>query len=459
MKKNEKKIVLIGAGSSSFMPAILRGLITSEDFKGATVGLVDIDPETLEYIEKTAWRIIKDNNLDLKIQASTERRDVLSDADYVTVTISAGGNEAWKNDLQIPAKYGCIQSTGDTAGIGGLSRGLRHIPIIVGIAKDMEKLCPDAWLFNFTNPMTPITRAVCRETSIKCVGLCVGVDITHNYLCALINANKRDTKVWASGINHFHFVSDFKWREMDALPLVKSRLSQVKGGDLGDLQEKIKSFPGLELKPEQPIVGYQKFSTDIFLQTGLFPGPGDTHVSEFLPHFFRSEEDYEKYGLKLFNVDAKIERTSTFIEHLKAIAQGREGIESIPMYEEQMVFRVIHGLQHNDGSIIFLNLPNNRQIPNLPYGAVVEGPCHVGTFGLSQLACKPLPEPIASWTRQWYHWGEVLIDSALKGSRELAMKAMLVDPGCKGIEVSSKILDEILQANAEYMPSSFRIKI
>ena len=452
MKKTGKKIVLIGAGSSSFMPAIMRGLITSEDFKGATIGLVDIDPETLEYIEKTAWRVVKDNNLDLKIQASTDRRDVLPDADYVTVTISVGGNEAWKNDLQIPAKYGWIQSTGDTSGIGGLSRGLRHIPVVVGVAKDMEKLCPDAWLFNFTNPLTPITRGVCRETSIKCVGLCVGVDITHNYLCALINANKRDTKIRAYGINHFHFASEFKWRGMDAFPLVKSRLLQAKGGGVGDLEEKIKAFPGLELKPEQPIAGYQKFSADIFFQTGFFPGPGDSHVSEFLPHFFRTKEDYESYGVRLFNVDAKIQRTSSFIEHLKAIAEGREGIESIPMDEEQMVFRVIHGLLHNDGSVIYLNLPNNGQIPNLPDGAVVEGPCYVDTFGISQLACKPLPEPIAGWINQWYHWGEVLIDSALTGSRELAMKAMLADPGCRGIEVSSKILNEILEANAKYMP-------
>lgn len=450
MKK--KKIVLIGAGSSSFMPAILRGLINSEDFIGATIGLVDIDPETLELTEKTANRIIKDSGLDLNIQASTNRRDVLQDADYVTVTISVGGDDAWRNDLQIPAKYGWIQSTGDTAGIGGLSRGLRHIPVIVEIAQDMEKLCPDAWLFNFTNPMTPITRAVCRETSIKCVGLCIGVEITQNYLCALINADKKDTSVRASGINHFHFITGFQWRGRDAYPLIEGRLRQASGMDVSDLSEKINAFPGLDLRPDQPIVGYQKFSADVFFQTGLFPGPGDSHVGEFLPHFFRSKDDYDNYGIRLFPIDSKVGHTTSFIEHLKAIAEGREGIESIPMHEEQMVFRVIHGLLHDDKNIIFLNRPNNGQIPNLPSSAVVEGPCYIDTFGISQIACEPLPEPIASWIIQWCNWDEALIDASLSGKKELALKAMLVDPGCRGFDESSKMLDEILKANAQYMP-------
>ena len=447
-----KKIVLIGAGSSSFMPAIMRGLILSEDFRGATVSLVDIDAETLELIEKTAWRIVKDSNLDLKIEASTDRRDVLSDADYVTLTISAGGDEAWRNDLLIPAKYGWIQSTGDTAGIGGLSRGLRHIPIAVEIAKDMEKLCPNAWLFNFTNPLTPITRAVRRETSIKCIGLCIGVEITQNYLSAIINANKKDTAVWASGINHFHFIYGFQWRGKDAYPLVKSRLRQATGGDVSDLEKTISQFPGLELRPDQPIAGYQKLSTALLFQTGFFPGPGDSHVSEFLPHFFRSEDDYKRYGISLFNIDAKTEHTSSFIEHLRSIAEGREGIEGIPMHEEQMVFRVIHSLLHGSEGIIYLNLPNQSQIPNLPPDAVVEGPCNVDTFGIAQIACTPLPEPIASWTRRWCEWDEVLINAALSGSKDMAMKAMLVDPGCKGIDASAQMLDEILKANAQYMP-------
>ena len=448
----EKKIVLIGAGSSSFMPAILRGLINSEDFHGATVGLVDIVPETLDLIEKTAWRIVKDNKLDLKIEASTDRRDVLPDADYVTVTISVGGDEAWKNDLEIPTKYGWIQSTGDTSGIGGLSRGLRHIPVAVEIAKDMEELCPDAWLFNFTNPLTPITRAVCRETSIKCMGLCIGVDITHNYLCALINADKKDTTAWASGINHFHFMYGFQWRGQDAYPLVESRLKQATGGDVTDLAEKINAFSGLDLKPDQPIAGYQKFSTDVFFQTGFFPGPGDSHVSEFLPHFFRSKDDYENYGIRLYPINSKTESTTSFIDHLRAIAEGRESVDSIPMFEEQMVFGVIHSLLHGNGGIIHLNLPNNGQISNLPENAVVEGPCNVDTFGVAQLVCDPLPEPIASWTRRWCEWQELLVNAALSGSRELTMKAMLVDPGCRGIVASSKMLDEILNANAHYLP-------
>jgi alpha-galactosidase len=448
----EKKIVLIGAGSSSFMPAILRGLINSEDFRGATVGLVDIVPETLDLIEKTAWRIVKDNNLDLKIEASTDRRDVLPDADYVTVTISVGGDEAWRNDLEIPAKYGWIQSTGDTSGIGGLSRGLRHIPVAVEIAKDMEELCPDAWLFNFTNPLTPITRAVCRETSIKCMGLCIGVDITQNYLCSLINANKKDTTAWASGINHFHFMYGFQWRGQDAYPLVESRLKQAMGEDAADLAEKINAFPGLDLRPDQPIAGYQKFSADVFFQTGFFPGPGDSHVSEFLPHFFRSKEDYDKYGIKLYHIDSKAGGTISFIEHLRAIAEGREGVDSIPMFEEQMVFGVIHSLLHGDGGIIHLNLPNQGQIPNLPENAVVESPCNVDTFGVSPLVCDPIPEPIASLTRRWCEWQEILVDSALAGSRELTMKAMLADPGCRGIDTSSKMLDEILKANTRYLP-------
>lgn len=424
------KFVLIGAGSSSFTTVLLYGLLSSEACHGATVALVDINAETLATVEKLARKLVAQQGADLEIVAGTDREDVLEGADYVTATISVGGDEAWEADLKIPARHGIVQPVGDSVGIGGMSRAFRHVPVLVDIARDMERLCPHATLFNYTNPLTVNCRAVTRETAIGCVGLCIGPELLRRDLCGIIGAEPADTWLWAAGINHFVLAYAFKVGGRDAYPLVREALL---GGTPGN-----------------------PFCADLFKNTGFYPGPGDTHVAEFLPHFFRSEEDLEAYGLKLFDIEGKKRRTAEFLEKLRTAADSPDPVdlEAFGAHdgsEEAQVLQILQAIEDDTRDVFFVNLPNGGQIANLPEGAVVEGPAVATEDGLKPLVFGEIPEPITSWTERWLEWGELVVDAALSGDRGKALQCLAADPGCPGFSRSQAVLEELLAANGQWM--------
>jgi len=453
---NKLKFVLIGAGSSSFTPALLSGLVKSEAARGAAVALVDVDAERLTTVEKLSHRIVSQLGADLTLTASTDRTDVLEGADLVTATISVGGDEAWKNDLNIPARHGIVQTVGDTVGIGGMSRAFRHAPVLVDIARDMERLCPEATLYNYTNPMTVNCRAVTRETSIRCVGLCTGAELLRRDLCSMIGADPTRAWLWAAGINHFVFAYRFALDGRDAYPLVKARLRQARGEPVRDLDALIKLHPSINVYQDEPCADNNPFCADLLENTGFYPGPFDSHVSEFLPHFFRSEEDRESYGLRLFDIERKQQRTAEFLETCKRTADSSGPLEVDALVrgeggEEAQVLQIVNAIRTDSREVFFVNLPNQGQIANLPDNAVVESPVLATQDGLKPLVAGPLPDPIAGWTRRWLDWGELVVDAALSGSRSKALRCLAADPGCLGLSRSQAMLEELLAANGRWM--------
>src|SRR5579872_5259802 len=176
------KLTLVGAGSPTFTPFLFKRLLqgslpTCES--SIEVALMDVDPKALKLMGTVVERIYESfqkkegfKDLNVKISKNLDLSEALSSATYVITTVGVGGFKATKSDIDIPAKFGVFQSIGDTVGPGGIFRGLRHIPVILKVAKTMEDVCPDAYLFNYSNPMTPVTRAVNRETKIRAFGLC-----------------------------------------------------------------------------------------------------------------------------------------------------------------------------------------------------------------------------------------------------------------------------------------------
>jgi len=169
------KIVIIGAGSIVFSRGLISDIILNEKLRGFTVGLCDIDEEALELISALAHRMAEHSNSEIEIESSTERRDLLPGANFVIQTIAIGGKEAWEKDIEIPLKHGVLQTVGDTMGPGGISRALRVIPHTLAICRDMEELCPEAWLINYSNPLTPVCMAAIKGSRIKTIGLCHGL--------------------------------------------------------------------------------------------------------------------------------------------------------------------------------------------------------------------------------------------------------------------------------------------
>ncbi|HYH11438.1 MAG TPA: hypothetical protein VD789_03705, partial [Thermomicrobiales bacterium] len=209
------KIVIIGAGSTEFTPGLLADLVSSPHLNDAEVALVDIDPWAVETMVGLAQRLSGERGANLRILGTTDRREALPGADFVTTTIAVGGSRGWEADVRIPERYGVYQTVGDSVGPGGVFRALRHVPEIVAVARDMEELCPDAWLFNYTNPMSAIVRGVQKATSTRCVGLCHGVLHTRQVLSRDLGVPPHDLNVVFAGVNHLCWLLDVRHQGRD----------------------------------------------------------------------------------------------------------------------------------------------------------------------------------------------------------------------------------------------------
>jgi alpha-galactosidase len=174
------KITIIGGGSSTFTPQLMRLFIESEVLSGATVTLMDIDERRLRVMENLSRHLVKREKADLRIEATTDQRESLVDADFVITAIAVRGTDAWEVDIELPAKYGVYMPIGDSVGPGGIMRAFRHIPVLVGVGRDLEEVSPGAVVFNYTNPVTANTMAMRKYTEIETYGLCSCSSIPRN---------------------------------------------------------------------------------------------------------------------------------------------------------------------------------------------------------------------------------------------------------------------------------------
>ena len=449
------KIVIIGAGSVAFTPALLSGFSIDSHYKNATIGFVDVNEEALDLVVRFAKRVSQEMNLNWKIEGSTDRRDVLLGADIVTTSIGVGGLDAWILDVDIPYKYGYIQPVGDTAGPGGLGRALRHIPVLVAIAKDMEDICPDAILYNFTNPLTVLTQAINKLTRIKCIGLCIGPDLTWAHLCRVIGVEKKDTSAVIGGINHCHWILDLRLEGEDAFPILRALLDELEGNP--DVMKQFrKKYQGLIKRPQEPNAG-QPLCATLFRNFGVYPGPGDGHVAEFYPQLIRSTiEKIDKFqGEAIENV----KRTyPPLTAKMREIAEGKAPIhdESFAKelsWEHTQLLDILVSQLDNLSQTFYVNIPNCGSINNLPEGVVVEVPATVDKAGIHPFALGNIPQPILPTIIQKVSSLDLIIEAAMEGSIHKAIQALINDPYTTDFKAAEKCVIELINAELAYLPA------
>jgi alpha-galactosidase len=423
-------IVIIGAGSVAFTPALVSGFGVDRRYQGATIGLVDVDEQTLDLVARFAQRVSDELHLDWQVKASTDRREVLSGADVVTTAIGVGGLEAWVQDVEIPRKYGIVQPVGDTSGPGGLARALRHIPVLIEVAQDMERLCPDATLYNFTNPLTVLTQAVNARTAIRCVGLCVGPELTWGHLCRVLEVRREQTRAVIGGINHCHWVLDLRVEGQDGLSLLRATLA--------------------ERDERQPLCAA------LFRRFGAYPGPGDGHVAEFYPQLIEPLlKDLEAFhGSAIRHVR---ETYPALREKMVAIGEGRVPIDASSFakelaWEHTQLLDLLVSQQDDLGQVFYVNLPNRGYIHNLPDDVAVEIPARVDAGGIHPFALGDLPLPILPMMLHKVSSLELIIEAAWEGSRDRAVQAYLNDPYCTDIEAGARLVNELIDAQSAYLP-------
>ena len=435
------RICIVGGGSYNWTPIMLRDIAATKDLSGKIV-LHDIDPAALEDLRRLGRKIMSVAGADFTVEATTDLNEALRDAEFVIVTITTGGLEAMRHDLDIPRKYGIYQAVGDTVGPGGLSRALRNIPVMVEIARAMERVCPDAWLLNLTNPMTTLTRTLNKVTRLKVIGLCHELFGVRGTLKEMFDATTEDLQMRVAGINHMIWLLDLKIRGQDGFQMIRDYINSGR-------QIPVRTSGAARLFPS--FRDHWQVKLALFDVYGYLPAAGDRHVAEFFPYFLTEETHAgENYGVGLTLIEHRYEVARMAKASVRSWIESADPL-SVERSEEEVV-DIISAIANGRSLYTIVNLPNRGQIDNVPREAVVETMGMVGPTGAYGVSVGALPRGVLNTVHPHVINQEMIVDAALAGDRQLALQALLNDPLVRDFRSAPRMLDELLKAHAEYLP-------
>jgi len=435
------RIAFVGGGSYQWGPKIILDVALNEELRGGSLVLHDINAEALEDMYEWGTRALDVAQADLTLEKSPELEEALRGADFVVLSISTGGLDATALDLEIPARYGVVQTVGDTVGPGGLFRGLRNIPVVVEIARAMERSCPHAILLNLTNPLTVLTRAVTKATSITSVGLCHELFSTLGMLSKMFDVPEEAVNVKVAGVNHFIWVTDVAVHGDDVTGEAFRRISD------GEAREISLSDNADDTDPFTNTWG---FRTELCRIYGYLPAAGDRHVCEFLPGYLEDEQERERLDLRVTTVDVRSERLAADRERVRSMVMGDEPIPTGRSREE--ISDIIAAMWTGEDSVNIVNLPNAGQVRDLPLGAVVETYGALNGSGASGIVFGELPPAVAALVHPHVFNQEAIVQAGLTGDKDLAFRAFSNDPLVGRGPDARKMFEEMLEAQREYLP-------
>ncbi|WP_166996426.1 hypothetical protein [Paramicrobacterium fandaimingii] len=432
--------VIIGAGSTVFTPGLLTDLARSPAFADATVRLVDVRPEAAETMVAVGRRIAAENGSALAVEAVADRRTALRGATFVTTTIATGSAESWKRDLDIPLQFGIRQTVGDSVGPGGVFRALRHVPELLAIAKDIADVAPDAYLFNYSNPLTANVRAIVRETPVRAFGLCHGAMHTKSAIAEALGVASSDLTATFAGLNHVSWLMDLRVGHTDLYPRFRELVSgQAAGADA----------PSSRVEgPHAPV------SADLLRLYGLYPAPGDRHVAEFFDGYLRGDGPELSWGLQggLDATHEYIAEKGELWEHLHEFAEGRGSGHGFADKEAERLVAIAGAIRTGRPTHeLAVNLPNTGLVSNLPDSAIVEVPAIVDADGVRGMPVGPLPGAVATQLTQRVHQQEATVDAAISGRRDLAIQSLVLDPLVPDGETAEALLDAAVSADPTHL--------
>lgn len=438
------KLVLIGAGSAMFTRGLVADMILAKEIGSWELVLVDIDPQALEVAVKLTEQMVAARGAQITLQASTNRRDVLSGADAVVCTIGVGGRRAWEEDVFIPRRYGIYQPVGDTVMPGGISRAQRMIPAMVEIARDVKALCPDAWFFNYSNPMTANCAAVRKITGMDMVGLCHGTFHVQRQLAAYIDVPPDEVTALFIGLNHLTFIFDLRWKGQELWSAIQSKISRDNA-----LPPTSGSFTH-----ENP------FSWSLFERYGAYPSANDRHVVEFFPERFPGGKYYGKIlGVDAYSFEGTIAHGDRIYAEMRAQAFGEQPIdESIfnraPGEHEQLL-EILAALRSDNREVFAVNLPNKGLVPSLPADAILECPAVATAAGLQAIRIPEISSSLAAILSRKLSATTLTVEAALTGDKKLFIEALLLDGAVTDIDMAQNLASDLLEAQRVYLPNYF----
>lgn len=421
---NKPKIVFIGAGSMSFGIPMFRDVFSCRDLAGGTLSLVDLDENNLDRMYRLAVKMNEVSGLGIKIEKTPERKEVLTGANFVVTSIAIERCELWKQDFEVPRKHGIRHCLGENGGPGALLFGMRTIPVIIDIMRDMEELCPNAYYLNFSNPETRIILAVSKYTKIKCIGLCHGLFMGQHDVARILGRSYEKIEVLGAGMNHFQWLLNIRDKET--------------GEDLyPELREREKTF--------EPT--FQPYTRRMFRAFGLWPTCSDDHLGEYQAFGWEAGE----HGYN-FEWDAQ-DRISVAKEIEQRISGELDIMEWISPSGEKAV-EVINAIFFNRQKVIPSAIVyNGGCITNLPDDIVVEIPVIVDGSGIHKMHIGDMPLAVKNLLNMQVGPQQLSVEAAVHGSKEIALQALLCDPVVNSYDAAAKTLDELWEINRKYIRS------
>ena len=431
------RVVIVGAGSVEFTRNIVADLCSYRELHGAlTIALHDIDEDRLAYSGRAAESIVRRTGSGYSVEAHADRRMALEGAAYAINEIQVGGYAATLRDFEIPKKYGLRQTIGDTIGIGGIFRGLRTIPVAVGVGTDMHELCPDALLLNYTNPMAMVPWGVYAGTPFhNVVGVCHSVRDTHAFLARTVGVPEPDVAFRTAGFNHQAFVLEFRDRPTgdDLYP----RLREIVDADPEGLGRRVR--------------------VELFRRFGYFPTESSEHSAEYVPWFLPHDDQIDRFRIEVDEYLRRSEENLGEWERTKAALDRGEELDVEPTSE--LASEIIHSLETGTPREVYGNVRNDGLIDGLPSEACVEVPCLVDGQGLRPTRVGALPPQCLALNRTFVNVAELTVRAALEGSRDLVYQAALLDPNTAATLTIDQIVtmcDDLIEAHGDLLPEGIR---
>ena len=451
------KIVVVGAGSREFGPAMVRDVVLSDLLSSTRPALVlmDVDGEAVGRTEEYARALAHHRGRDVRVEAATTLEAALPDADFVVMAIESRRYFYWAQDFHVPRQFGFRQIYGENGGPGGLFHALRNMGPSLEIVRAMERLCPDAWLLNFTNPLTKLCEAQTRLSPVRTVGLCHGILHGREQIARILQRDPETIEVRACGLNHFSWVQSVADAESgeDLYPLLREREREAHW--LADWDE----------------IALSRILMRAF---GLYPSPGANHVGEYvrwagdflgsqaLQFFYdpRAGAPWEGGDVPtwIYNLADHPTATPLFpggpLERLQDKRERHSLDPDAPIRPSgEMAVPIIEGLACDaERHLLAVNVPNRGAVPGLPDDAVVEVPARCAEGRLVPTSMDPLPEAVAALIRTQVSINSLLVQSWEERSRDVLLQALLLDPTTESYAAAVNLVDRMFELQGDVLP-------
>jgi 6-phospho-beta-glucosidase len=423
------KICVIG-GASTYTPELVEGFIERQGELGlATVALMDIDEDRLGVVGGLARRMIRAAGSPIELVLSTEREEALEGADYVISQIRVGGNDQRVIDEKIPLRFDIVGQ--ETTGPGGFAKALRTIPVMLSVAADMERLCPHAWLINFTNPSGLVTEALVKHSRARVIGLCnLPINMVHTVAGYLGVAPQRISLDYV-GLNHLSWVKGAYLNGQDVSALVLAKAVE---------------------EARQAAEGHSVFSPELLEALAMLP-------CYYLRYYYHHDEVLQEQR----------EAGKTRGEEVREIEESLLAMYADPQLDRKpeelgkrggalystAAVSLVAAIVGNRNEVHIVNCQNRGAVAEVPVGSVVEVPCLVGAAGAVPLTVGRLPVTIRGLVQSVKAYEELTIEAAVTGDRRSALRALLNHPLVPSYGVAKALLRAILEANRDYLPQFF----